>query len=96
MILTLLSAIVCFAAAIIMFSAYYRKMTLLRPLAVYLVFEGAVNLLNYILSELAPTSVVGDTINRIGTILIVAYYIFILLMTKTKSKRKTRTREDIL
>jgi len=93
MLLTLICAAVCFAAAIIMFSAYYRKMTLLRPLAVYLVFMGAMTLFGYIISELNPTSVVADTITRIGTIVIMLYYIFILLMTKTKSKRRKRILE---
>ena len=94
MLLTLISAAVCFVAAIVMFSAYYRKMTILRPMAVYLVFMGVMSLLRYILSELNPTSVFGDNLSHIGTIVIILYYIFILLMTKTKSKRKNERKED--
>ena len=90
MILSILTAVVCFLAAILMFSSYYRKMTLLRPLAIYLIFEGCATILTYILSEINPVSTVGDKVGQIGTILIVIYYIFILLMTKSKSKRKRK------
>ncbi|MBQ8057170.1 MAG: hypothetical protein IJ275_02415 [Ruminococcus sp.] len=90
MILTIITSAVCFLAAIIMFSSYFRKMTLLRPLAIYLIFEGCATMLTYILSELNPVSTLGDIIQQIGTIVIVIYYIFILLMTKNKSKRKKR------
>ena len=90
MLLTIITAAVCFIAAILMFSSYYRKMTLVRPLAIYLIFEGCATMLTYFLSDLNPTSVVGDVVQQIGTIIIVIYYIFILLMTKNKSKRKKR------
>ena len=93
MILSIITAVVCFLAAMLMFSSYYRKMTLLRPLAIYLIFEGCATMLTYILSELNPVSNLGDTVQQIGTIVIVVYYIFILLMTKSKSKRKKRKGE---
>ncbi|MBR2715454.1 MAG: hypothetical protein IKB73_04515 [Ruminococcus sp.] len=90
MLLTIITVLVCFLAAIIMFSSYFRKMTLLRPLAIYLIFEGCATMLTYILSQLSPVSTVGDIVQQIGTIVIVVYYIFILLMTKSKSNRKKR------
>ncbi|MBQ7965716.1 MAG: hypothetical protein IJ331_06520 [Ruminococcus sp.] len=93
MVLSIITAVVCFLAAIIMFSSYFRKMTLLRPLAIYLIFEGCATMLTYILSELNPVSTLGDIIQQIGTIVIVIYYIFILLMTKSKSKRKKKKGE---
>ena len=93
MILSIITVLVCFLAAILMFSSYYRKMTLLRPLAIYLIFEGCATMLTYILSELNPVSTLGDVVQQVGTIVIVIYYIFILLMTKNKSKRKNRKGE---
>ena len=90
MILTFVTAILCFAAAIIMLTPYFRKLTLLRPMAFYLIFQGAWHIFSYIYFELAPTSAVPAYVNRIGTILIVLYYIFMLLMTRKKSKRKKR------
>ena len=90
MILTFVTAIVCFAAAIIMLTPYFRKLTLLRPMAFYLIFQGAWQIFSYLIYELYPTSPVPGYVDRIGTILIVLYYIFMLLMTRKKSKRKKR------
>ncbi len=92
MILTFITAILCFAAAIIMLTPYFRKLTLLRPMAFYLIFQGAWHIFSFIYFELAPTSAVPAYVNRIGTILIVIYYIFMLYMTHSKSKRKRRNK----
>ncbi len=93
MFLTILCAVLCFAAAIFMLSPYFRKLQLLRPMAYYLIFEGALQLFTYIVRDLHPTSLVPDYIGRIGTILIILYYLFILIMTRSKSKRKNRARK---
>lgn len=90
MILAILSAVVCFAAAIIMLTPYFRRITLLRPMACFLIFEGAWQIFSYLICDIYPTSQVPGYVNRIGTILIVLYYIFMLLMTRSKSKRKKR------
>lgn len=90
MILAILCAVVCFAAAVIMLSPYFRKITLLRPMAFYLIFEGAWQIFSYLISDLYPTSLIPAYVDRIGTIVILLYYIFILFMTRTKSRRKKR------
>ncbi len=90
MILAILSALVCFAAAIVMLTPYFRKITLLRPMACYLIFEGAWQIFSYLVLDLHPTSQIPGYVDRIGTILIVLYYIFILFMTRSKSKRKKK------
>ena len=90
MILTFVTAILCFAAAIIMLTPYFRRLPLLRPMAFFLIFQGAWQILSFFIYELYPTSVVPGYINRIGTILIVLYYIFMLFMTRIKSKRKKK------
>ncbi len=93
MILAILTAVVCFTAAIIMLTPYFRKITLLRPMAVYLIFEGAWHIFSYIISDIYPTSPLPGYVDRIGTILIILYYIFILFMTRSKSKRKKREKK---
>ena len=90
MFLAIFCAILCFAAAVFMLSPYFRKLPLLRPMAFYLIFQGAWQIFSYLIYELYPTSPVPGYVDRIGTILIVLYYIFILFMTRTKSKRKKR------
>ncbi len=92
MVLAIICAVLCFAAAIFMLSPYFRKLPLLRPMAFYLIFEGAWQIFTFIIRDLHPTSLVPDYIGRIGTILIILYYIFIMVMTRTKSKRKNRGR----
>lgn len=90
MVLAIICALLCFAAAITMLSPYFRKLPLLRPMAFYLIFEGAWHIFTFIIRDLYPTSLVPDYIGRIGTILIILYYILIMLMTRSKSKRKNR------
>ena len=92
MVLAIICAVLCFAAAIFMLSPYFRKLPLLRPMAFSLIFEGAWQIFTFIIRDLHPTSLVPDYIGRIGTILIILYYIFIMVMTRTKSKRKNRGR----
>lgn len=94
MFLAIFCAILCFAAAIFMLSPYFRKLPLLRPMAFYLIFEGAWQIFTYIVRDLHPTSLVPDYIGRIGTILIIVYYLFMLIMTRSKSKRKNRSRRN--
>ena len=94
MILAILTALVCFVAAIIMLTPYFRKITLLRPMAFYLIFQGAWQIFAYLINDLYPTSQVPGYVDRIGTILIVLYYIFILFMTRSKSKRKKREKKS--
>ncbi len=92
MVLAILCAVLCFAAAIVMLSPYFRKLPLLRPMAFYLIFVGAWHIFTYIIRDLHPTSLVPDYIGRIGTILIIIYYLFILIMTRSKSKKKNKNR----
>ena len=94
MILAIFCAILCFAAAIIMLSPYFRKITLLRPMAFFLIFEGAWQIFSYLIADLFPTSVVPDYIHSVGICLIILYYIFIMFMTRSKSKRKNREKRE--
>jgi hypothetical protein len=93
MILTIVCAILCFAAAIIMLAPYFRKITLLRPMAFFLIFEGAYQIVSYVIADLYPTSTIPDTVHRVGISLIILYYIFIMIMTRTKSRRKKREKK---
>ena len=94
MILAIITAVVCFAAAIIMLTPYFRKITLLRPMAFYLIFRGAWHIFAYIVNDIYPTSQLPGYVDRIGTILILLYYIFMLFMTLSKSKRKKREKKN--
>ena len=90
MFLAIFCAVLCFGASVLMLSPYFRRIPLLHPMAFYLIFEGAWQIFSYLITEVYPTSVVPDVVGRIGTSVIILYYIFILVMTRTKSKRKKR------
>lgn len=93
MILAVLSAVVCFCAAVLIFTPYFRKLPVLRPLAVFLIFEGAWQLAAYLILQLDPTNGFILMLNNAGTILIIGFYIFFLFMTRMKSKRKYKKAE---
>lgn len=88
MILTIITALICFASGIICFSPYFRKVPLLRPLAFFIIFEGISSVVSFIFSELYPTSSFPTYFNSIGTIIILVYFLFVMFMTRNKSKHK--------
>ena len=90
MILAIISAAVCFAAAVLMFTPYFRKNSLLRPAAIYLLFQGVWTLLSYALLQLNPNNSFIFPINYIATIIILAYYIFVMITTRLKRKDKNK------
>lgn len=90
MFLSILSATVCFVTAIIMLTPYFRKISLLTPMALYLVFEGIMQLLTYIILDVFPANRVIIWVNYIGSAVILLYYCFVLIMTKSKSKKKKK------
>lgn len=93
MVLAVLSAVICFFAAVLIFTPYFRKLPVLRPLAVFLIFEGAWQLAAYLILQIDPTNGFILTLNYIGTVLIIGFYIFFLCMTRMKSKRKHKKTE---
>ena len=90
MILAIVCAVLCFAAAILMLTPYFRRIPLLRPMAFYLIFEGAWQIFSFLISDIYPTSPIPAYVDRIGTIVILVYYIFVMFMTRSKSKRKKK------
>lgn len=93
MILAILSAAICFAASVLIFTPHIRKISLLRPLAYYLFFEGVWQLLSYIILQIDPTNGFIANINYIGTILIIGLYIFLLVKAHLKAVRLSKKQE---
>lgn len=95
MILAIISAVVCFGAAVLIFTPSFRKIALLRPMAYYLFFQGVWQLISYIVLQIAPTNGLINPVNYIGTIIILGYYIFILLINSKKiNKLRKRYESD--
>ena len=86
MILAIVSAIVCFAAAILMFTPFFRKNPPLRPIAIYLLFQGVWIMVSYALLQLNPNNQFVFPINYIATIVLLAYLIFVMVGSRFKRK----------
>lgn len=93
MILAIISAVLCFAVAVLIYTPYFRKIPLIRPIALYFVYEGGWILASNIVLQLDPANDIILNINYIVTIVFMLYYMFFLFMTKRKSKRKFRKAE---
>ncbi|MDR0914215.1 MAG: hypothetical protein LBM65_03520 [Oscillospiraceae bacterium] len=83
----IISAIVCLACGLLLFTAFYSKVKLLTPVAVYLVFRGVWGLIEYILLQLYPGNEAVLTVDYIATIIIIGYYAFLLWRTKAGQKQ---------
>lgn len=94
MILAIVSAIFCFGAAVLIFTPSFRRIALLRPMAYYLFFQGVWQLISYIVLQIDPTNGIISTINYIGTIAILGYYIFILLINSKKINKLRKKYES--
>lgn len=88
MILAIIAALVCLAAAAVTFTPNLRGIRLLRPIAVYLIFQGVWILLSYALLQLNPNNAFVFPVNYIATILLIAYFIFVMIASNFKRKLK--------
>lgn len=94
MILTIISAVICFSGAVFLFTKKNRTNLLSRPFAIFLIFEGASLLFAHLIRELNPTSALPQYVKAIGLIVIVLYLVFVLLFTGRSSKRKAKNADQ--
>lgn len=88
--LSILSSIVCFAIATILFTPYFRDFKIYQPISFYFLFQGFSSLLNFIVNEVWPGSTIMLFINSMG-ILIFGIYItvyFYINYYKNDSNKK--------
>ena len=93
MILAIIAALVCLAAAALTFTPNLRGIRLLRPVAIYLIFQGVWTLLSYALLQLNPNNAFIFPVNYIATILLIAYFIFVMIFSNFKRKPRKNKRE---
>ncbi len=94
MIFAIIASIFCFLAAVMMFMPFFKKAALLRPFAVYLIFQGAWILLSYALLSLNPNNALVFPINYTATVLLTAYFIFVMIKTRLKARSKRKRAPD--
>ena len=90
MLLPIISAVVCLAAATIMYTPRLRGFQHYRPVALMFLFEGIWILLDYIFRQISPDNVVMEIIHYIGIIVLGIYFVISVFFS---AGRKSRTRK---
>ncbi|MDP4119843.1 MAG: hypothetical protein Q8876_02150 [Bacillota bacterium] len=96
MLLSFISAIFCFLAAVVMFMPFFKSHVLLKPIAVFFLFQGIWILVSYFINQIWKGNEVASTIGNIGTIVIVGYILVCLFINKQKitlRKKKSHVHE---
>lgn len=91
MILAIIAAAACLAAATIMFSPRMRSFRYYRPFALFFLFEGIWIMLDYAFRQIVPDNVFMDVIHYIGIIVIVVIFILNILFGSGKKKPEKGT-----
>ena len=91
MILAIIAAAACLAAATIMFSPRMRSFRYYRPFALFFLFEGIWIMLDYAFRQIVPDNVFMDVIHYIGIIVIVVIFILNILFGSGKKKQEKGT-----
>lgn len=80
MILVIITAVFCLAAATLMYTPKMRSFRCYRPVALLFMFEGIWILADHIFTQISPGNVFMPIIHDIGIIVIVVYLIIKIMM----------------
>lgn len=90
MLLAIISAVVCFAIATIMYTPRMRSFQFYRPIAFLFLFEGIWVLLDYIFRQIMPDNVFMQMIHYVGLIALGAYFAIKLFISSGKKSKKKK------
>lgn len=94
MLLAIISAAICLAAATMMYTPRMRGFQFYRPVGLIFLFEGVWVLADYIFRQIVPDNVFMMIIHYIGLAVLMLYLILkILFGSKEKVKEKLRERK---
>ncbi len=88
MLLAILAAAACLAAATIMYSPKMRHFRYYRPVAVMFLFEGIWVLADYAFAQLIPGNVFMQIIHYLGIIAVVIYLIVCIILRSANNSKK--------
>ncbi len=89
MLLAIICAAVCLAAATLMYTPRMRSFQFYRPVGLIFLYEGVWLLLDYIFRQISPDNVFMMIIHYVGLIILMVYLILsILFGSKEKLKDK--------
>lgn len=92
--ISIITALICFAISIILFTPSFRGLTFYRPLSFYFLFQGVWCVMNFIISTIWDKSNVMIWINYIGTILFAGYLLFSLYAYYYKDNKSEDTQSN--
>ncbi len=86
MVLVIIAAVCCLAAATLMYTPRMRSFPYYRPLAFFFLFEGIWLPADYAVAQIAPGAVFMSFIHYIAIILLVAYLVVCVFLNTRKKK----------
>ena len=94
MLLAIISAAICLAAATIMYTPKMRSFSQYRPVGLFFLFEGVWILTDYIIKQMIPDNIFMMIVHYIGLSVIGLYFVFsAVFLSKDGVREKLKDRK---
>ena len=94
MLLDIISAAICLAAATIMYTPKMRSFSQYRPVGLFFLFEGVWILADYIIKQMIPDNIFMMIVHYIGLSVIGLYFVFsAVFLSKDGVREKLKDRK---
>ena len=94
MLLAIISATICLAAATIMYTPKMRSFSQYRPVGLFFLFEGVWILADYIIKQMIPDNIFMMIVHYIGLSVIGLYFVFsAVFLSKDGVREKLKDRK---
>ena len=89
--IAIISALVCFAVAVVLFTPLFRTVALFRPVALFFIFEGLWVLANYLVIQIWPGTSMMQWFHYIGIIIFGGYLLLCLFYSRPKKAKPEKS-----
>lgn len=96
MLIAIIPAVLCLIISIVLFTPAFRKLLILRPVALFFIFEGIWIMLDYIIMQIWPGIEAMQWVHYAGIIIFGGYLLICLFFSrpgKHKNRRKSQKQE---
>lgn len=93
MLIAIISAVVCLIISIVLFTPAFRRLLILRPVALFFLFEGIWIMFDYIIMQIWPGIEAMQWVHYAG-IIIFGGYLLICLFFSRPGKQKSRSKSQ--
>lgn len=93
MLIAIISAVVCLIISIVLFTPAFRGLLILRPVALFFIFEGIWIMVDYIITQIWPGIEAMQWVHYAGIIIFGGYLLICLFFSrpgKYKNRKKSR------